>query len=283
MFDFLQSPVEELDAQLDEVDARLSDIATSAGPGVLSKALHSHLDTGGARVRARATLLAASDSTVDGVAIATAVEALHQASLIHDDLNDRSSMRHGMPSVWAAYGANAAIAAGDLMISGAFSALAFTGNPSSVQYMHTAVARTIRGQCEDVAAKDLSLCDYVRVAQRKSGPLLSLGPVLVLAQTGQERHIPRTERVGRWLAQAYQIADDIRDVAEDAEAGRPNIVDVLIRRQRPNPEGDAAALAHLSLARARRLAKPLPQGARDGLDFIETRTCASLKEIVHAV
>ena len=90
-----------------------------------------HLRSGGRRVRARLAIQACSAlglSEDDALCIAAVVELLHNASLIHDDLQDQEKLRHGCVTVWTKFGTNVAICTGDLMLSAAYGALCRVSN-----------------------------------------------------------------------------------------------------------------------------------------------------------
>ena len=164
----------------------------SAGP-VQQAVLH-HLRSGGSRTRAAIGVAAGTSLGLearDTVAIAAAAELLHNASLIHDDLQDRSETRRGEAAVWATYGENLAICAGDLLISAAYAALAQVSRPDLtadlIRIAHDAVARTIDGQAHDLALQQGYVRDFERykeVAGGKSGPLLSVAVELALTIAG---------------------------------------------------------------------------------------------------
>ena len=110
----------------------------------------------------------------DATAIATACELLHNASLIHDDLQDQDAERRGQPAVWAKFGPDVAICAGDLLLSAAYAALAALGETAApvIAHMHTRVAITIQGQSEDLdCAAVTSLFPSTKRLRPESQPL----------------------------------------------------------------------------------------------------------------
>jgi len=239
MFDLHGDPCTTEASGLADVDRRLMAIAGQTGSDAVAQALRGHVGAGGRRVRARMALAAASALGLDGRPMATATEALHQASLIHDDLSDGSPERRGQPAIWCAYGHDHAVACGDLMIAGAFAALAESGSAAGLMAAEAsrAVARTIRGQAADLArSAPPSLRGWLATARRKSGPLLGLGPSLALVTAGLPHLVPHARRGADWLAVAYQVADDLADEAEDRAAGAPNVMPAMRAIH-----GDAAA------------------------------------------
>lgn len=194
-----------------------------------------HLRAGGQRVRARLALhagLALGISSADAVTIATTVELLHNASLVHDDIQDRDSVRRGHQAVWARFGINTAICTGDLLLSAAYAALCKLEDsralPAMVLLVHERTATAIDGQCADLMASaeiesDIAsaITRYQQIAVGKSGALLCLPIELALLASGQDRYLPDARRAVEAFSIGYQIVDDLNDVQNDtgADAG----------------------------------------------------------------
>jgi geranylgeranyl pyrophosphate synthase len=175
----------------------------------------------------------------DAVAIASAVELLHNASLVHDDLQDGETERRGLPTVARVYGDSIALCVGDLCLSSAYAALAQFENPSLVpkllKLMHKRTAAVIRGQCAEFATGDAisQVTDYVKIVREKSGVLLSLPLELALLGSGRAEWLGNARSAAENFGIAYQIVDDIQDYERDSanDRARPclNILDVLMR------------------------------------------------------
>ncbi len=240
--------------------------------GVIQQAIAHHLESGGGRTRARiaigtgnALMLQADDT----VAIAAASELLHNASLIHDDLQDDSSSRRGTDAVWSKFGANVAICAGDLLVSAAYGALASRADSTRVAelslLMHEATARVINGQAEDLAAQAKgveNIVSYKSIARGKSGPLLSLPVELALTAAGFPDYVPMAREATEQLAIAYQIADDLEDEYADSCAtglGCLNAVNILRNTGCADPREAARTQAAQALREAIRYSTYLPQ------------------------
>ena len=253
------------DMLMADVERRMMRLCRSPS-GVLQNSVHHHMKSGGSRVRARMALDAALSlklSHQQAVAIATACELLHNASLIHDDLQDRDATRRGQPAVWAEYGSEVAICAGDLLLSGAYAALGAVGESAAdlITIMHERVAATIHGQSEDLdAAKrvQLSLEDYETIAANKSGPLLSLPLELALRLARREDHVITAQRAIKSFALGYQMLDDLDDAFADEQAGEINAVNILASAGAKNPERDILNRARSHLDNAAYIAQTLP-------------------------
>lgn len=254
-------------SRIETVEQLMLDLV-SQGTGEAGTAAAYHLSAGGSRVRALLALDAARALRLrdgDGVAIAAACELLHNASLVHDDLQDRDVVRRGQEAVWRRFGDATAICVGDLLLSAAYAALAGTG-PSAASLMarmHQRVAAVIRGQCEDLAMQGRAggtLAGYDQVARAKSGPLLILPIELALALAGQEQAIATAAEAGFLFAVGYQMADDLDDVQRDALNEELNIVAVLAAAGEPQPQARARELAVSRFLRAHAAAQALPLG-----------------------
>lgn len=252
-----------------------TDSFNSLTPCLAVTAAKYHLSTGGQRIRAALALHAGEFLGLthkDTHTLAVACELLHNASLIHDDLHDRDTQRRGKQSVWHKFGDEAAVCAGDLLLSASYLALSqlidVAQMPKLFALMHSSIATTIRGQCVDFSrSKDrvLTIEEYENIAMCKSGALLSLPTELALLAANEDLSLPRAREATLAFAIAYQIHDDLIDVQEDvyrslvipvatnqtADHTVTNIV--LILHSDPNCEdarieAKKIALHHLALA-----------------------------------
>jgi geranylgeranyl diphosphate synthase type II len=229
---------------LDDVDPSMASTLLSvealmrslvgAHPGPAGAAALTHLQ-GGSRIRARLGVDAAHKlglDTATAVGIGAACELLHNASLVHDDIHDGALTRRGRPTVCVDQGLDVAICAGDLLLSAAFGALASTRSVclgEALARMHHRISEVVHGQVADLTSKgaDATLASYTRVAAAKSAPLLALPIELALIMAGLSDHVPKAEQAASAFAIAYQAADDIGDVDEDAARGSLNLVVLL--------------------------------------------------------
>ena len=202
---------------------------------------HYHLMTGGSRIRMRVCLdmsLCLGLNDEDAMRLASAVELLHNASLIHDDIQDGDSLRRGQSAVWVKFGTNLAICTGDYLIARAFGTLANISSPNVLPQLleatQNAVSVTIEGQNADLTAKEhISSPNYESIAEKKAGPLLALALELPLISSGRLTEIPTAKHAASSLAIAYQILDDIKDSVEDAKLGRPNLLNLNLLDRKP--------------------------------------------------
>jgi len=235
-------------------------------PGQAADAVLGHLEAGGFRMRARLALHACCALAVPSdaaTAIAAACELLHNASLVHDDLQDRDAERRGRQAVWRSYGDEIAICAGDLLLSAAYASLVGAGQASAAltMAMHARISAVIHGQVADLALQggDLACIEtYRKVAAAKSGPLLILPLDLALRVSGRVDAIDLAESAGTLFAIGYQMADDLDDVEKDAISMGLNIVAVLTAQGNPQPSAVARGMAIDSYRRCAAVAAHLP-------------------------
>lgn len=245
-----------------------------------------HLLAGGRRVRAHLALaagLALGLSKADAVCIASCAELLHNASLVHDDIQDRDVVRRGQAAVWSQYGSNLAICTGDFLLSAAYGVLCTISQPlllpAMLTLLHQRTATAIDGQCADLATlggQSEGLAAYLQIATAKSGALLSLPLELALLVAGRSDAASMARQACENLAVSYQIVDDLQDLDADSvpvdgcvdQTQSLNIVFVLL-----NPSDRtsvvtqaqalawAKALAHEHLALCDGQAVQLPSGS----------------------
>ena len=120
-----------LDAYLDELEERL-EASVRSHPGIVSAVGGDALAAGGKRLRPLLVFLASTPDAEPPLAAGVAVELVHMATLIHDDLIDGAEFRRGRTAAWAAYGPEAARATGDYLFARAFSELTAAGDAPSI-------------------------------------------------------------------------------------------------------------------------------------------------------
>lgn len=229
------------------LEAAISRATTRGTPARLAGALRHAVFPGGARIRPRLCLMVASacgDPTPTLTdASAAAIELLHCASLVHDDLPcfDDAVTRRGRPSVHRAYGQPVAVLAGDSLIVLAFEALARAAGPAPdrlgrlVELMARAIAPP-HGLIAGQAWESEPRIPVVAYRRAKTGALFEAAAVAGAIAAGHDGAALR--RFGQLIGEAYQVADDIRDVVgdpvalgkpvgRDAHLGRPNVANDL--------------------------------------------------------
>lgn len=228
-------------ARIERAIERSLDHATLKGaPRLLGDAMRYAVLPGGARVRPHLCLAVAgacgATQQILTDSMAAAIEFLHCASLIHDDLPcfDNAEVRRGKPSVHAAFGEPIAVLAGDALIVLAFETLArgAVGAPSSIAPMLTTLAQAT-GMPSGIAAGQAWECEpSVPLSQyhrQKTGSLFVAATVGGALSAGAQPDA--WVRLGACIGEAYQVADDIKDIVCDAsEMGKPRGQDIANAR-----------------------------------------------------
>lgn len=214
----------------------LAQVEGPEAPGQLAAALRHAVFPGGARIRPRLCLAVAMACGDDAPELtnagAAAIELLHCASLVHDDLPcfDDADTRRGQASVHKAFGERIAVLAGDALIVLAFQIVSVhvVEHPQRCATLLATLARGVGMPLGIVAGQAWeceSSVDLVHYQRAKTGALFSAATALGAASAGHRSDAWLD--LGRWLGEAYQVADDIRDVASDAiELGKPTGQDV---------------------------------------------------------
>ncbi|MEA3144018.1 MAG: heptaprenyl diphosphate synthase component 2 [Thermoplasmata archaeon] len=220
-------------AQLAEVERRLALQAQSREPRLAEWSKESLL-AGGKRVRPLLLLTAfdacggdALGPTARGQAIdsAVALELVHTASLVHDDIMDESAERRGRPSIYAAHGRDGAILVGDYLFTQAF-ALAASLPKEAMALTADACRRLCEGQLREQALLASGAPDragYVAVIRDKTAALLAAGCAIGATMAGATpAQVQALYRYGDAIGHAFQVLDDLLDVAGDPQwTGKP--------------------------------------------------------------
>jgi len=222
------SPVSRMMGRLEE---RMAAITSGYGPELVRHAGET-IAAGGKRLRPLLVFLAAGvpPPETDGlVRAAVAVELVHSASLVHDDVLDRAALRRGRPSVMAAGGREQATATGDLLFARAFAELAGGGSGDAVRSLSHASTSLARGelmQRADAWSGDVAESRYLERCRLKTGVLFRAACELGALEGGGE--VDALGSFGERIGIAFQILDDILDVTGPPErTGKPQGTDLL--------------------------------------------------------
>jgi geranylgeranyl pyrophosphate synthase len=210
--------------------------AVAAGHGaVLAGYAGDTLSAGGKRLRPMLVFICAGADPAHEEALVragAAVELLHMATLVHDDVLDRATLRRGRATVFARGGPPAATATGDLLFSRAFAELTSTGSPEAVRVLSWASSALARGelmQRDDAWSDDVSEARYLERCELKTARLFEAACRLgaILGQPGQES-AAALGAFGSRIGVAFQIFDDVLDVSGPVErTGKPRGADLL--------------------------------------------------------
>ena len=276
---------------------------------------------GGKRIRPALVLLAARAGEYDLNVLtpaAMAVELTHAATLVHDDVIDRSELRRGRPTVAAQLGDEPAIVIGDFYFAKSYELAARTNSPDVVAILAEAVMQICAGEVRQQAIRHQYAADvdeYMRRIEAKTATLLAaccdIGGLLGGLSPVQRAAL---REYGRVLGLAFQIADDVLDyTASEDEVGKPighdlvegfatlplmlalddlkvsgELREVLVAGRELGPD-EARTVAMIvrgsegpraALARASDLAAQARSGLSELPDNAATRTLATLTEYV---
>ena len=205
-----------LDAYLEGLEERLA-AAVEAHPGLVATVSAEALSAGGKRLRPLLVFLTAPHGDAP-LAAGAAVELVHTATLVHDDLIDRAEYRRGQRAAWSTHGAAAARAAGDYLFARAFAELAGTDDHRAVRTLARATLALARGEAlqrVQTHDPDTTVESYLERCALKTGKLFEAA--CLLGSRGDRS----LGDFGLALGIAFQIADDILDCAgETIETGK---------------------------------------------------------------
>lgn len=222
----LGSITEAIAAELEEVELLLrSEVA--AEQGVLGDAIGLILDAGGKRLRpALVVLLAGAPADRHPmITAAAAIELIHSATLVHDDVIDHSDTRRGRQAVHARHGEAVAIITGDHLLTRGYALLASV-SPAAVTAASDAVSRICRGEVRQQAERfnlTRTMDEYEHTVSAKTGALLECAAALASICSGHDASARDAARgYAIELGIAYQLADDLLDyTGTDAALGKP--------------------------------------------------------------
>ena len=216
---------------MERLEERLREVAGGHGD-VLAEHAVATISAGGKRLRPLLVFVAAGAPAGDGDALvraALAVELVHSATLVHDDVLDAAPLRRGVPTVVEAAGRGMATAVGDLLFARAFAELARNESAEQVRVLSDASTALARGelmQREDAWNLEVPPGRYLERCELKTGRLFEAACVLGALATGGPAD--RLGRFGRAIGVAFQILDDVLDVTGPAErTGKHRGTDLL--------------------------------------------------------
>jgi geranylgeranyl pyrophosphate synthase len=223
---------------LDRIEVRLGEIAAGY-PEPLSGWASGTIAAGGKRLRPLLVLVAAgppaawtpgADAAL--VRAGVAVELVHSATLVHDDVLDAAPMRRGEPTVWSSAGRRAAVATGDALFADAFRELVRSGDVAQVQALSRAGSALAEGellQRADAWDTAVPVERYLHRCELKTARLFEAACALgVHAGTGDAVLAGELVRFGRRVGLAFQLLDDVLDVSGPVErTGKHRGTDLL--------------------------------------------------------
>lgn len=231
------SSLKLVEADLLRVEQQLVQLLEQRG-GVLKGPAEMMFRSGGKRLRPALVLLSSrlyGAQPESAISIAAAVEMVHGASLIHDDVIDDTDLRRGQPTMKAISGNRIAVLLGDLLLCQALLAVAELDRVVLVQVVSQAVADMTAGQIMELRYQgnvETQVDHYLRMIEGKTAALMEAGCRLgaLLNNAGQEQ-IDACARFGLNLGMAFQISDDVLDIwGNPDKLGKPTGNDLRERK-----------------------------------------------------
>lgn len=216
-------------ALLGRVEERLGELAAGHGDALGTHA-GATIAAGGKRLRPLLVFIAAGDHDGEGlVRAATAVELVHSATLVHDDVLDGAALRRGLPTVVASAGRGAATATGDLLFARAFAELVRNGRPDEIRVLSDASSALAAGellQRSDAWNAAVPVERYLHRCELKTARLFEAACRLGALEAGGDAGA--LGAFGRRIGLAFQLLDDVLDVSGPAErTGKHRGTDLL--------------------------------------------------------
>jgi geranylgeranyl diphosphate synthase type II len=204
------------------VDLRLNRSLGNRSPAMVYEPIHYALSAGGKRLRAVLTLLACEavgGSWKTALDAAVAIEMLHNFTLVHDDIMDKSPLRRGKPAVHRKWDLNTAVLSGDEMVACAYRELLLTPSKRKLEIAKVftqAFIEVCEGQGYDIefeTRNSVSIKDYLMMIGKKTAYVISAATEMgALAGNGTPKQISALRSFGRHLGMAFQLQDDYLDI-----------------------------------------------------------------------
>ena len=216
------------------VESRLADRVDGFGEPLETDA-RATLEAGGKRLRPMLVLLCAGPAAADdALRGATAIELVHMATLVHDDVLDRAPLRRGRPTVVATSGAERATAVGDLLLSRSFAELC-EGDADAAERQVALLAGASVGlalgelaQRQDAFDPEIDTDRYFERCRLKTARLFECACLIGRVGTPADEAASALRTYGEEIGLAFQMLDDVLDVAGSAErTGKARGTDLL--------------------------------------------------------
>jgi len=220
--------MEYVESRRDAIEDRLCEVLAGVEPVELREELERTALAGGKRVRPTLAVMCCEAAGGDAEAAldyAVGVELVHNASLVVDDIIDRSELRRGEPSAWAAFGHGPAILASDGLLGEAFAL--FSDDPRALETAADALVELGQGEATELVDQPETEAEYMELARRKTGALFRAAAELgAIAADADDVAIRAFGEYAERVGVAFQLRDDVLDATADTdELGKPTGTD----------------------------------------------------------
>lgn len=221
---------------LQEVEEQLKEMVDAEHP-ILREASLQLLRAGGKRIRPVFVLLSAHFGDYEQnkeriKAVAVALELIHMATLVHDDVVDNAELRRGKPTIKHMYGNRVAMYTGDFILARALDVITSVEVPSIHRSLSKTLVQVVEGEIDQIEDKynlNQNLRDYLRRIKRKTALLIATSCKLgAIASGASYEHAKQLYRYGYNVGMSFQIIDDILDfTSSPEELGKPTGSDLI--------------------------------------------------------
>ncbi|ERG98674.1 MAG: geranylgeranyl pyrophosphate synthase [Haloquadratum sp. J07HQX50] len=222
-----------LERRVSMVEDRLESVISTIEPSTLADEISHVALAGGKRVRPAVTILsceACGGEPSAAVDFAVAVECVHNASLVVDDIIDRSEVRRGSRSAWANFGYGPALITSDGLLGEAFALL--SQSERATEIVAQSMVELGEGEAVELVAQPTTESEYIELARRKTGALFrAAAEVGAVAADADPFTVDSFGEYAERVGIAFQIRDDVLDTTGSiAELGKPAGQDAAMNR-----------------------------------------------------
>lgn len=217
-----------INKEVREIEKQLNSYINSE-QHTINEACQYLLTSGGKRIRPLFTLIASQFGkhySKDVIIVATTLELIHMASLVHDDVIDKSDKRRGKPTIAKKWDVQTAVITGNYLLSQSLNAVSQIEHPKLHEQLANGIIEVCRGelfQFEDQFVSNQSITNYLRRIKRKTALLISLSTELgAYAARADDETVKKLTKIGYYIGMSYQIVDDILDfTSTEIKLGKP--------------------------------------------------------------
>ncbi|AFZ73172.1 polyprenyl synthetase family protein [Natronobacterium gregoryi] len=248
------------------IEKRLTEVVDEVEPETLNEEIRHVTLSDGKRVRPMVTVLACEmvgGEAEDAVDFGVGVELVHNASLVVDDIIDRSELRRGTASAWDEFGYGPAIITSDGLLGEAFDL--FSADPQATQVVAESMVELGVGEATELSSQPTNEDEYMTLARRKTGSLFRAAAELgAIAADSDPLTVEALGEYAERVGVAFQIRDDVLDaVADPEDLGKPTGHDAALERP------SVVQVTDLTPAEANDRARSEANRAIDALERVE--------------
>lgn len=228
----LKKIYEPIKKELEEVESLIWEIAENSPS--LREELKTIFSAKGKRIRPAVLLLISKHYGVKGgspIPLAVAIELLHTASLIHDDLVDNANLRRGKPSFHKFWGPDLTVLLGDYLYVKAIHLVLKNVNPYIIRALSKSASKMVEGEIEEIKRRgdlNLKITDYFSILEKKTASLFSASAEIGgLLGNAPEAELKALKNFGISIGISFQLIDDLLDIiSTEDELGKPTLSDL---------------------------------------------------------